>query len=98
MSQPALRRRRRIRSPTWCADWEPVGALVSGPTGLEAIERIVADAPAWLADGGTLVLEIGETQRAAVTMLAHDAGFEDVTIHPDLAGRDRYLVARRTRG
>jgi release factor glutamine methyltransferase len=80
--------------PDVVCHWEPVGALISGPTGIEAIERILADAPAWLTGGGSLVLEIGETQGRAVTTLAHDAGFEDVTIHPDLAGRDRYLVAR----
>ena len=79
---------------SFTVDEGSICALISGPTGIEAIERILADAPAWLTGGGSLVLEIGETQGRAVTTLAHDAGFEDVTIHPDLAGRDRYLVAR----
>ena len=81
--------------PPEVADWEPRAALVPGPTGLEAIEVIVAGAPEWLAPGGTLVVEIGETQGDAVQALAQRAGFTDVRIEPDLAGRDRALVARR---
>ena len=38
------------------------GALVSGPTGLEAIEAIVAAAPAWLEPDGVLVLELAPHQ------------------------------------
>ncbi|MEO7572994.1 MAG: peptide chain release factor N(5)-glutamine methyltransferase, partial [Acidimicrobiales bacterium] len=79
--------------PPEVADWEPLAALVPGPTGLEAIERIVAGAPAWLAPTGTLVLEIGETQGGAVLALAGAAGFTSARVHPDLAGRDRALVA-----
>jgi release factor glutamine methyltransferase len=81
--------------PPAVADWEPTAALVPGPTGLEAIEHLVAQAPDWLAPGGTLVVEIGETQGAAVVALASAAGFPTAAIHPDLAGRDRALVARR---
>jgi release factor glutamine methyltransferase len=73
--------------------WEPVGALYSGPTGLEAIEHIVAETPQWLARDGVLVLEIGETQGDAVLALAGAAGFTDAAIHPDLAGKPRILVA-----
>jgi release factor glutamine methyltransferase len=47
--------------PSEVADWEPVQALVAGPTGLEAIEQIVGTAPKWLAPDGVLVVEIGET-------------------------------------
>jgi release factor glutamine methyltransferase len=81
--------------PPEVADWEPRAALVPGPTGLEAIERIVADAPAWLTPTGRLVVEIGETQGERATALARAAGFARATIHPDLAGRDRALVATR---
>ncbi len=81
--------------PPEVADWEPRSALVPGPTGLEAIERIVAEAPSWLAPRGALVVEIGESQGAAVSALAEAAGFADIAIRPDLAGRDRALVARR---
>lgn len=80
--------------PAAVADWEPAEALVPGPTGLEAVEVILAEAPRWLVDGGALVVEIGETQGDAVRSLAEAAGFDDVEVHPDLAGRDRALVAR----
>lgn len=77
------------------ADWEPREALVAGPDGLDDLRRIVAEAPRWLAPGGVLVVEIGETQGAAVVELAMVAGLVDATVHPDLAGRDRAVVARR---
>jgi release factor glutamine methyltransferase len=79
--------------PAEVRDWEPALALVPGPTGLEAYERIVAGAIAWLAPGGALVLEIGETQGAPVTAMARAAGFVSVAVHPDLAARDRAVVA-----
>ena len=75
------------------ADWEPRAALVPGPTGLEDIERIVAGARDWLTPIGALVVEIGETQGDAVLALARAAGFPTARVLPDLAGRDRVLVA-----
>jgi release factor glutamine methyltransferase len=77
------------------ADWEPVAALVAGPTGLEAYRVLVAGAAEWLAPGGALVVEIGATQGPAVSALATEAGLVDVRIEPDLAGLDRTVVARR---
>jgi release factor glutamine methyltransferase len=79
--------------PSEVADWEPVQALVAGPTGLEAIEQIVGTAPKWLAPDGVLVVEIGETQGEAVLELARGAGFTRPEVRPDLTGRDRVLVA-----
>jgi release factor glutamine methyltransferase len=81
--------------PDEVARWEPRSALVSGPTGLEALETIVAAAPAWLEPGGTLVLELAPHQAAAMRERALAAGFADVVVVEDLAGRDRALVARR---
>jgi release factor glutamine methyltransferase len=81
--------------PPDVAAWEPEAALLAGPTGLEHIGRIVAEAPHWLVGDGRLVLEIGEEQGDAVADLARAAGFTDVAVHPDLAGRPRAVVARR---
>ena len=81
--------------PAEVSDWEPRTALVPGPTGLEAIEAIVGGAPEWLTPSGAVIVEIGETQGDAVRALAGQAGFTDVRIEPDLAGRARALVARR---
>ena len=79
--------------PREVAEWEPGAALVAGPTGLEALERILTDAPGWLRPGGAVVLEIGETQAARASALA-EMSFERVVVHRDLAGRDRVLIAR----
>jgi release factor glutamine methyltransferase len=81
--------------PVDVAEWEPRDALVAGPTGFEAIERIIDAAPAWLGARGALIVEIGETQAGAALALASEAGFTSVEVHPDLAGRPRVLVARR---
>ena len=80
--------------PPEVADWEPAGALFSGPTGLEAAGAILAEAPLWLTRPGACVLEIAFHQTADATALAYDAGFQDVEVRPDLAGLDRALVAR----
>lgn len=80
--------------PAEVADWEPPGALIPGPTGLEAIEVIVAQAPAWLTRPGVLVVEIAPTQVDAVIALAEAAGFAEARVAPDLWGRPRALVAR----
>ena len=76
-------------------DWEPVGALFAGPDGLDDLRVIVAGAPGWLRPGGALVLEIDPRQAEAVSTMAGDEGFVDVTVHRDLSGRDRAVVARR---
>lgn len=81
--------------PAEVADWEPRGALVSGPTGLEDVEAIIAAAPAWLAPGGVLVLELAPHQAEVAVTRARAAGFASVEVHPDLTGRERALVARR---
>lgn len=74
--------------------WEPLAALLSGPTGLEAIERIVAEAPLWLAHPGSLLVEIAPHQAAEAEALARAAGFGSAAVWPDLTGRDRILLAR----
>jgi release factor glutamine methyltransferase len=80
--------------PAVVAEWEPATALEAGPTGLEDLSVIVAGAPAWLSRPGTLVVELAPHQVPSVTALAHAAGFASVEVRPDLAGRDRVLVAR----
>ncbi len=81
--------------PPVVADWEPAGALVAGPTGFEAIEQLVAEAPTWLDPAGTLVVELAPHQAEAAVRLARAAGFAQVRTRPDLTGRPRVLVARR---
>ena len=76
-------------------DWEPVGALIAGRDGLDAIRVIVAGAPSWLHPGGWLVLEIGASQGPSVGELLASAGFVDVAVRVDLAGHDRIALGRR---
>jgi release factor glutamine methyltransferase len=82
--------------PRTVADWEPRGALVSGPTGLEAIEEIVRDAFQWLDPAGSaLVVELAPHQADTAAALATRIGYSEVLIRCDLTGRARALVARR---
>lgn len=80
--------------PAEVADWEPRAALIPGPSGLEAIEVIVADASTWLRRPGVLVVELAPTQADRAVELALAAGFREAHVAPDLAGRPRALVAR----
>jgi release factor glutamine methyltransferase len=74
--------------------YDPRAALVSGPTGIEAIEEIVRAAPGWLARPGSVVVEIAPHQVEQCVVLAGEAGFTEVSVEADLAGRDRVLVGR----
>lgn len=75
--------------------FEPAAALSAGPTGYEAIDRIVHDAPAHLADGGWLLLEVGQGQAAEVSARLAVAGYGAPATRPDLAGIDRMVGGRR---
>jgi release factor glutamine methyltransferase len=75
-------------------DWEPHRALFAGPTGMEDVEHVVAEAPRWLARPGALVVEMAPHQTRRAQRLAEEAGFGSATVWPDLAGRDRILLAR----
>lgn len=71
--------------------WEPLGALTPGGDGLGAYRALAAQAPAHLAPGGRMAVEIGPTQGAAVAALFKAAGFERVEIRRDLDGRERVV-------
>jgi release factor glutamine methyltransferase len=75
-------------------DHEPRRALVSGPTGLEAIEHLVTTVGNWLSDGGVFVCELAPAQRDAAVELARRAGFAEAEVHDDLTARPRALVVR----
>ena len=81
--------------PADVVDWEPAEALRAGDDGLADIRVIVAGAVEWLAPGGALVVEHGDDQGPATRALAASAGFDEIRTGTDLAGRDRFLVARR---
>jgi release factor glutamine methyltransferase len=74
-------------------EFEPKPALASGPDGLVATRALLGLARAVLEPGGLLALEIDARRSAAVQALAHDAGWNHVSIHQDLFGRPRYALA-----
>jgi release factor glutamine methyltransferase len=80
--------------PAEVRDWEPRGALCPGPDGLEDVATIVRGAGPWLASPGVVLVEMAPDQTRRAAQLARDAGFGDVAIRDDLAGRARVLVAR----
>lgn len=73
---------------------EPLLALDGGDDGLDAICRIVEDAPKHLVSGGWMLMEIGFDQGDAVKRLFASAGFVDVCVEKDLGGRDRVVIGR----
>jgi release factor glutamine methyltransferase len=70
---------------------EPVLALVGG---VDLYARLAEQAGTWLRPGGALVVEIEETTAAEVGAALEGAGFIEVDVRPDLAGRDRMVAAR----
>ena len=70
---------------------DPPMALDGGPDGLDFYRRIAREAPAHLLSGGTLLMEIGADEGEAVAALLREAGFAEVQVFPDLAGRPRMV-------
>ena len=68
---------------------EPLQALEAGADGLREIRAIVSQAPARLRPGGSLLLEHGFDQAAAVRELLGAAGFQAVASRTDLGGIER---------
>ena len=82
--------------PTEVVDWEPHAALFAEDRGRADLEVLIAGAGAWLRDDGALVCELSPEQAPWALDLARGS-FGEVGVLPDLAGRERTLVARRPR-
>jgi release factor glutamine methyltransferase len=76
---------------------EPEGALFAEDDGLALLRGIVLAAPARLAPGGLIGLELDPAQAETVAAWLEAAGFGEVTSHRDLGGRVRVLTATRDR-
>jgi release factor glutamine methyltransferase len=75
-------------------DHEPALALDAGSDALSFYRRIVAEAPRFLIDGASLLVEVGYTQSSAVQTLFREAGLVDVRSAKDLAGTERVVIGR----
>lgn len=73
---------------------EPLLALSSGPTGLESIQQIIANAPDYLKSGGHLLLEHGYDQEAEVADLLRARGFEQISCRYDVNNLPRVSMAQ----
>jgi release factor glutamine methyltransferase len=65
---------------------EPSVALFGGPLGEDVSRAIVAEAPAWLTEGGAVALEIGDGWQAEV--------LPNATLRNDLEGKPRVVWRR----
>ena len=75
-------------------EMEPRVALVSGPTGFEALQQIIETAHNYLEPNGHLVLEhgIGQAQAIREELARHD--FSEITSYKDLANINRIVTAQ----
>lgn len=92
---PYLAERELADLPDDVARWDPVDALVAGPTGHEVSDALIAAAVPWLAAGGWLALELDERRVATAAARARAAGLADVAEVEDLTRRPRFVLARR---
>jgi release factor glutamine methyltransferase len=77
-------------------DWEPAMALVSGEDGMAATTRLLDQAREVVRPGGWLALEVDCSRAGVVAGQASAFGWRQVTVHMDLFGRERYLLAQRS--
>ena len=70
---------------------EPALALFGDPS---FTQRVFVDAVGWMGPLGAIAVEIEETTSASIVASARAAGFVDVRVHRDLAGRDRVVSGR----
>jgi len=80
------------------AEHDPPEAVFAGPDGLDVIRPLITVAAGLLKPGGFLAIEHDATQGDSVpALLAVRRVLSDVQDHPDLAGRPRFVTARRVR-
>jgi len=74
---------------------EPHNALVSGVSGLEAYEAIIAKSNDYLLPGGVIAVEHGFEQALSIQVLFKNAGYLQISTIFDLAGLPRVTLAKR---
>jgi release factor glutamine methyltransferase len=80
------------------ADHDPAAAVFAGPDGLDVIRPLISVAAGLLRPGGFLAIEHDASQGESVpALLAARRVLDQVAEHVDLAGRPRFVTARRVR-
>jgi release factor glutamine methyltransferase len=77
-------------------DYEPQAALLGGHSGMDVIDRLVAQCTEKIVPGGWLVMEIGPALESTIReRFENDSRWSDLTITKDLAGLARVVKIRR---
>ena len=75
-------------------DFDPILALDGGKDGLDFYRTIAKEAHKYLNNSGTLYLEIGIGQAEKIVKMLRNH-FDDVQVKQDLAGIDRFIIAKK---
>lgn len=73
---------------------DPILALDGGPDGLDIVRRLITSAPTFLNPNALMALELGMDQPQTVAELLEAANWQDIEIWPDLAGINRFVLAK----
>lgn len=82
------------RPEAWVHQHEPGVALYSGPSGTEHLKRIIERAPAYLIEGGGLVVECASFQVEKLEAWMDERGFAQTQLWHDLSGLPRGVSGR----
>ena len=77
-------------------DYEPLSALDGGNDGYDFYRILAVDSLQYLKKGGTLAVEVGFGQAAAVSSLFQAAGFKEIMVKQDLNGIDRVVSGKNS--
>lgn len=81
------------------SQYDPEHAVFGGPDGMTVITEVVGLAARWLRPGGLFAVEHDDTTSQRTVQLITDTMlFGDVVAREDLAGRPRFVTARRRSG
>ena len=108
-SDPPVRARCVVSNPPYIAyaeaealpasvrDWEPPLALYAPNEGMAIIAALVREAAEVLTPGGLLALEVDARRAALAAELTASRGrYDNVRVHLDLTGRERYVLATKS--
>ncbi|MDD4616431.1 MAG: peptide chain release factor N(5)-glutamine methyltransferase [Alphaproteobacteria bacterium] len=74
-------------------EFDPLLALDGGEDGLDAYRALIPHVADLLSPKGLVAFEVGQGQATSVAALFHESGFKQVSVHKDLAGINRCVVA-----